>query len=374
MENVDLFDKVAVLAPGGRLAYFGPPGQAKSYFAIEKFTQLYDRLEQKTPGAWQEQFRKSPLCRQHLRPALDGALGKAASRPRRALPAARFGSALNQWSVLAHRFARVLFSDKQNLALLLAQPLLIAGLICLIFRQPPLIGFLVVLSALWFGCSGAAQQIVKERSIYRRERTVNLRLDAYIASKFLPLALLSAAQGMLMLFIVWLLRSDDAQTLQGRLIQALGVLLASWNGVAMGLAISALSTNADKAMAVVPLVLMPQIMLAGVMVALPDMNMPTWIASHLAVSRWANQVGEIGLLQGRALDDQFLVDEAYYRPRWNLYPDYDMAKDGLTRFKDEFGPRISRMRLLLSDVAVLVVFMTVQLVCVAFILRRQDAW
>src|SRR5262249_1888206 len=163
-------------------------------------------------------------------------------------------------------FGRVLCSDKQNVALLLAQPLAIVGLICLIFQNPPLIGFLVVLSALWFGCSSAAQQLVKERAIFRRERMVNFRLDAYLLSKFLPLAVLSTGQGALMLLLVWLFRADAGQTDHGRLIQALAVALASWNGVALGLVISALSSNADKAMSVVPLFLMPQIMLAGVMV------------------------------------------------------------------------------------------------------------
>lgn len=201
-----------MLAPGGRLAYFGPPVDAKAYFAIDKFTRLYNRLEEKTSEAWQEQYRQSSLCREHLRPALEGTAAKAPAAKRRRLPPARAGSALSQWSILMRRFARVLCSDKQNVALLLAQPLAIAGLTCLIFQNTPLIGFLVVLSGLWCACSSAAQQIVKERTIFRRERMVNLRLDAYILSKFLPLAVLSTAQGALMLLIVWLFRPDDAQT------------------------------------------------------------------------------------------------------------------------------------------------------------------
>src|SRR5205085_7402996 len=66
MENVDLFDKIAILAPGGRLAYFGPPDKAKTYFGIDKFTLLYDRLEEREPPEWKQRFRESPLYAEYL--------------------------------------------------------------------------------------------------------------------------------------------------------------------------------------------------------------------------------------------------------------------------------------------------------------------
>ncbi len=43
---------------------------------------------------------------------------------------------------------------------------------------------LMVIVAFWFGVSNSAREIVKEASIYRRERTVNLQLGPYLASKF----------------------------------------------------------------------------------------------------------------------------------------------------------------------------------------------
>ena len=62
-----------------------------------------------------------------------------------------------------------------------------------------------MISALWFSCNGAAQQIVKERPIYRRERMVNLRLDACLFSNLWPLMLLAALHVVFMLLTVWLL-------------------------------------------------------------------------------------------------------------------------------------------------------------------------
>ena len=92
------------------------------------------------------------------------------------LPEPQGASFGRQSLVLARRFGRVLGADKLNLALLILQPVVIAGLICLVCKNLPLIFFLLVVSALWFGCGNAAQQVVKERTVYRRERMVNLRL------------------------------------------------------------------------------------------------------------------------------------------------------------------------------------------------------
>ncbi|HEV3002951.1 MAG TPA: FHA domain-containing protein, partial [Pirellulales bacterium] len=202
MENVDLFHQVAVLSPGGKLAYCGPPLEAKTYFGIEKFTLLYDRLEEKPPDEWRREFAASPRG-----VALERAAAASAARaaPTRAAASARC-SFLRQWSVLTRRGLAVAMADKSNLALLLVQPLAITTLICVVCRELPEVFFLLVISALWFGCSNAAQQLVKERPIYRRERLVNLRIDAYLASKFLPLAAVGGLQSALMLGLVLLFK------------------------------------------------------------------------------------------------------------------------------------------------------------------------
>jgi ABC transport system ATP-binding/permease protein len=53
---------------------------------------------------------------------------------------------------------------------------------------------MLVLSAIWFGCLNAARELVKELPIYLRERSVNLSLGPYLASKLVPLAVLCALQ------------------------------------------------------------------------------------------------------------------------------------------------------------------------------------
>ena len=49
------------------------------------------------------------------------------------------------------------------------------------------LSFMLVISAVWFGCLNAAREIVKELPIYARERSVNLAVGPYLARKLLTL-------------------------------------------------------------------------------------------------------------------------------------------------------------------------------------------
>ena len=64
--------------------------------------------------------------------------------------------------------------------------------------------FLLAVSSFWFGCNNAAKEIVKERTIYTRERDFNLRIGSYYASKLLLLTAFSWLQTILLFTIVWL--------------------------------------------------------------------------------------------------------------------------------------------------------------------------
>ena len=393
MENIDLFHKIVVLAPGGRLAYFGPPQEAKAFFGIDKFCDLYDRMEDQAPEGWQTQYRQSQQFREHIAALLKsqggrsrragcseaGASEQVAAEPKKSrTPRHQITSdhesrgvlfGLRQCWTLMGRLARLQWADRTTLGVMLAQPLVITALICAVCRDLPTIDFLLVISALWFGCSGAAQQIVKERPIYRRERMVNLRLDAYLFSKLVPLMLLTAAQVALMLGTVWLM--EDAEgSWAGRLI---AMLLAAWNGVGMGLLISAVATNGDKAMSVVPLTLIPQIVLGGVLVAIPDMNAGTSFVSRAASARWATQACEVSLFNNRVVN-QDLMQETHLRPLWNLYPDFSLnTADGRSRFLEKFNDtKVEKDRDYWESIAVMAGFLVLLSAATVVVLKRQD--
>jgi hypothetical protein len=133
--------------------------------------------------------------------------------------------------------------------------------------------YIVAITVLWFGCNNAAKEIVKEEAIYGRERAVNLGIFPYLASKFVVLSILSAAQTALLLLVVFgtlaLLHAALGHAVPYPdymldYVQQYGVLvLLAMTGVALGLLLSACVTSPERANALLPYVLIPQIILGG---------------------------------------------------------------------------------------------------------------
>jgi hypothetical protein len=152
------------------------------------------------------------------------------------------------------------------------------------------------------------------------------------------------------------------------------VVLASWCGVASGLLISTLAPSAERATAAVPAIMLPQVVLAGVLVALPDMNVLTKAASFVSAAKWANQAVEIGILNGRKVDAKLLAVSENLWPLRNLYPDYNLqAAEGRAQFlADHEGRSVDQNRLLALDYASLVLCTAIPLWGTVWALRRQD--
>jgi ABC-type multidrug transport system ATPase subunit len=134
--------------------------------------------------------------------------------------------------------------------------------------------FILVMIVLWFGCNNAAKEIVKEEAIYGRERAVNLGIAPYLASKFLVLSVITVLHALLLLLIVFgtlellagLVPGHSAPALLHQLdyVPMFGILsLLALTGVALGLLLSACVSTADRANALLPYVLIPQMILGG---------------------------------------------------------------------------------------------------------------
>ena len=70
--NVMLCDKVAFMARGGYLAFYGPPAEALTYFGVEDFVEIYTQLE--ADGAAEQaatKFRASEPYERHIAQRLD---------------------------------------------------------------------------------------------------------------------------------------------------------------------------------------------------------------------------------------------------------------------------------------------------------------
>ena len=206
--------------------------------------------------------------------------------------AGRARGALRQLAILTSRYFRTVTRDGRNAALLLAQAPLIAYLIGLsllyggsdiAYTKPKnTILFLLAMTAVWFGCSNAARELVKERAIYLRERMVNLRIVPYVLSKVVVLSAFAFIQCVLLLFIldVWFGVPGSMGLMLG------GMLLASLVGILLGLALSALVGSADRAMTLLPILLIPQVLFTIPAVQM-DMKGPAGIVARAMPTWWA---------------------------------------------------------------------------------------
>ena len=173
----------------------------------------------------------------------------------------------------------MLLSDRRTLVMAAVQSVLIGGLMGYAFgnfgtgqervnAQNALL-LLLGLSAIWLGCNSASKDIVGELAIYRRENDINLSTAAFIGAKYL----VSCAFTVLQLAVVYVLVAALADGIPGdRLQQFMLLTIGAMAGTAMGLVISAFANTRDQATTIVPLALVPQLILAGVLVPkLPDL-------------------------------------------------------------------------------------------------------
>ncbi len=125
--------------------------------------------------------------------------------------------------------------------------------------------FFLVVAAVWFGTSNAAREIVAERSIYLRERMVNLGLLNYVLSKYILLAFFCVIQCTVLLAIVFFTLGFHGGP-AAFLLQLASLVGTSLCAVALGLLLSTVVTSSEAAMALTPIALIPQVVLGGLMV------------------------------------------------------------------------------------------------------------
>jgi ABC-type multidrug transport system ATPase subunit len=311
VENVGLCNLVVVLVRG-KLAYYGPPDELTKYFGVTKISDIYDQLESGPPEDWAKRYAQSAYHRRYvvdrLRSVPEAGPGESAiAAPEKLSSRERYLESKRQFQILAQRYRAVAFQDRKNIAILLAQAPIIGVLLGLVFRKDdsagaaqlahshPLVAFLMVISAIWFGCTNAAKEIVKEQSIYLRERAINLDIPAYIGSKVLVLSVLCGLQCLALLWIVLQLTGLDTG-----MIGTFALLwLTSLAGMMMGLVVSAFVDNVDKATAIVPILLIPQVIFAGAIKALSGVALV--IARIGVISYWAYDAF-LHLLSGEVRD------------------------------------------------------------------------
>ena len=145
--NISTCDYVCFLAQEGRLAYFGPPEEAKAFFGKDNFAEIYSSVEpsegnSNVPEEVEVRFKSSKDYQTYVAEPLKGvhdvtsrapsgvngrARSKEKKRPKR-------GNPWKQFVLLCMRHIELLKNDAGNLLILLLQAPLVALLLMLMVR------------------------------------------------------------------------------------------------------------------------------------------------------------------------------------------------------------------------------------------------
>jgi ABC-type multidrug transport system ATPase subunit len=401
--NISQCDHVAFMSDG-RLVYFGPPAEALQFFNVTSgdFADIYTKLEgvasqqdadrwsvvqrdlqlehdawlnderRKTKDEkpvlrpdvptlaelWEMKFRASPQYAHYVAgrlalapsgPVAGGAGGSTSSSAPRVSP-------LRQFGILARRYFDLIVQDRRNLLILLLQAPIIGALLMLVAKSDAIVGdkvfaseakkvlFMLATVAVWFGIINAAREITKESPIFRRERLANLRIGPYVLSKIVILMLLVVIQSALLLGLVGFKVHFPAMgvLLPGWIELYITTLLTSLAGLAIGLAISSAAATPDRAISIVPLALIPQILFAGVIFTLGDGYTIERLLSWFTVSRWAMDaygttvnLNEMNFQPGllRVVKDEYTFTAGHLLSRWAILLVYMAVCLGITAWR-----------------------------------------
>jgi ABC transport system ATP-binding/permease protein len=265
LSSFSLLDRVGVLVKG-KLAYYGPSQDMLSYFKTARPTDVFNRLEEKKPEEWAARFRKSECYRGLVADAPEEASpARIKRRPRTSNSSPECGySCIRQLNTLLQRQFVLRLKDLSSIIGLLLPPFVVAFLVGMMKQQAnePRTLFMIIFSALWFGCSTAVREIVDEQATYRRERERNLSIPSYLGSKLVYVVLLGVAQSGLFVSVLTLMNAQQNHFLMVWCIMSFMAL----QGSLIGLLISALASTPEKALYIFPLALIPQLLLAGLFV------------------------------------------------------------------------------------------------------------
>jgi ABC-type multidrug transport system ATPase subunit/pSer/pThr/pTyr-binding forkhead associated (FHA) protein len=275
---LDVCDRVLVLAPGGRVAFFGPPAMLLPFFGVQDYPAAFDAL--KDP-AWVQRYAQSST-----RAAFVGHTGLAQiPAPAEETPTPPRPAPLRQLWTLTRRNLAVAAADRMFLILLVTMPVILAlmahafpgdaGLSMAASGGKPGEAqqrlLVLIVGAALMGSALSIRDLVTERPIYRREHAVGLHPGAYLASKVLVLSTLVAAQSTVFtLLALYRVRGPDTPVVlpSARLEIAAAVAAVAVAMTVAALAVSAAARSADQTMPALVALVMAQLVFCGGLFAL----------------------------------------------------------------------------------------------------------
>jgi ABC-type multidrug transport system ATPase subunit len=320
-----LFDKLWILDSGGRLIYTGNPLDAIIYFkrmvnhvnaeVCECIAcgnvnpeQVLEIVETKkidnsgnflterrfSPEFWYSKFREKNVKakKEEVRSATAALPQTGAKKP----------GLTKQFRIFSERNLRMKITDRQYMFINLLEAPVLAFIVAwftrfsagdkyIFFENKSLISylFMAIVVILFMGMSVSAEEIIKDQKILKRESFLNLSRFSYLNSKVLFLVVLSAFQSFSFVVIGNFVLGIHNMTLAYWLILFSVAVFSNL----LGLNISAALDSVVAIYILVPLLLIPQILLCGVIVKFDDLQSKNAtkdvvpVTGEIMASRWA---------------------------------------------------------------------------------------
>ncbi len=297
--NLDTCDRLLVLVPGGRVAFYGPPDEGLRYFDLPDWAEVFQAIERYPNRDWASEFRASPFHTQYvLTQDVQEPAGAPQPEPARA-PRRRSG--LRQVVTLTRRYTRVISSDRGYLIFMGLLPVVLGLLIHFVPAKGGLSGLpgtrltaqellqIMVTCACLAGTAASVREVVKERAIYIRERAAGLSAAGYLISKLLVLGAVSLVQSVVIVLLGLagrqLPHSGAVLGSQPLLELLISVAVLAMASMCLGLLVSSLVNTSEKAMPFLVMLTMAQVILSGGVLPLngiAGLSQLSWIAP----ARW----------------------------------------------------------------------------------------
>ena len=364
-----LFDRLWLLDKGGYPVFDGNPIDAITYFkeaanyadaetsacptcgnvnpeivlniidekALNNSGEVSDERKM-TPQEWHELYLKN---REELpKPAVGTVPPSDQKKP----------GALKQLGIFLHRNIRTKITNVQYLCITLLEAPLLALVCALLTRYAPPEGytvmdnknlvsyfFMAIIVATFLGMSGSAEEIIKDRALLKREKFLQLSYASYIGSKIIYMALVCMIQTLLFILI-----GNFVMGLQGLfgtwwLILFITALLSSLVGLLLSQCLSSIVAIYIS----IPILLIPQILLCGLVVSFSDLtpksttgNVP--VIGDLIPSRWAYEALAVTSFTDNAYKAPFFeLDKKKYENQYYNMGFLDELQSQLETMKDE---------------------------------------
>lgn len=306
-------DKLLVMAPGGAVAYFGPPEEALNFFGYDTWADVFSAFENYRDYDWAGRWKGSQHYQMYAADIDAVAPQSVHMPPPQAMRPPKPQGWGSQLLTLVRRYVSVIASDKGFLALTVILPAVLGAVSLLIDPDKDLLVravnpqtgmpipngtattvlLILAVGACFAGAANSVRELIKERVIYERERATGLSRSAYLMSKVIVLGAVTVFQGLMVGVIGFSSRTlpDEALILgKGKtavlLELSIPIMGLGFTSMMFGLVISSLVKTAEKTMPLLVMFAIVQVVFTGCLFALygsPGVNE----FSYLMPSRWA---------------------------------------------------------------------------------------